>query len=206
MVNASSKLQVNNNLLKIIITFSLVAFLSSCGSPTTVITRGDTSVIDKERIIMQGIALDTYYKRFEKLNNLTYPLLTKSTDFCGSQIKYDIGLKTISLNQIDKRFRKAAKQKLLITESQKVLFTVDDSPSAKAGIKSGDTILEINTLNEQWENDDIFKNNEKKNYSKEIVKISLVRKNETMEDEKKLELAKIRTNIGGGIFIIYSYV
>ena len=100
--------------------------------------------------------MDTYYKRFEKLNNLTYPLLTKSTDFCGSQIKYDIGLKTISLNQIDKRFRKAAKQKLLITESQKVLFTVGDSPSAKAGIKSGDTILEINTLNEQWENDDIL--------------------------------------------------
>ena len=30
---------------------------------------------------MQGIALDTYYKRFEKLNNLTYPLLTNSIDF-----------------------------------------------------------------------------------------------------------------------------
>ena len=78
MVNANSKLQVNNSLLKIIVTFSLAVFLNSCGSPTTVITRGDTSVIDKERIIMQGIALDTYYKRFEKLNNLTYPLLTKS--------------------------------------------------------------------------------------------------------------------------------
>ena len=60
MVNASSKLQVNNNLLKIIITFSLVVFLSSCGSPTTVITRGDTSAIDKERIIMQGIASVSY--------------------------------------------------------------------------------------------------------------------------------------------------
>ena len=182
MVNASSKLQVNNNLLKIIITFSLLVFLSSCGSPTTVITRGDTSVIDKERIIMQGIALDTYYKRFEKLNNLTYPLLTKSIEFCGNRIKYDIGLKTISLNQIDKRFRKAAKQKLLITESQKVLFTIDSSPSAKAGLKSGDIISEINTFSEQWKNDDIFKNNEKKNYSKETVKISIVRKNETMEN------------------------
>ena len=98
MVNASSKLQVNNNLLKIILILTLVVFLNSCSSPTTVITRGATSVIDKERIIMQGIALDTYYKRFEKLNNLTYPLLTKSTDFCGNRIKYDIGLKTISVN------------------------------------------------------------------------------------------------------------
>ena len=188
MVNANSKLQVNNSLLKIIVTFSLAVFLNSCGSPTTVITRGDTSVIDKERIIMQGIALDTYYKRFEKLNNLTYPLLTKSTDFCGSRIKYDIGLKTISLNQIDKRFQKAAKQKLLITESQKVLFVINDSPSAKAGIKSGDIISEVSTLNEQWKNDNIFKNNEKKNYSKETVKISVIRKNEKTENDQQLEL------------------
>ena len=51
MVNANSKLQVNNNLLKIIVILTFVVFLNSCGSPTTVITRGDTSVIDKERII-----------------------------------------------------------------------------------------------------------------------------------------------------------
>ena len=62
MVNANSKLQVNNNLLKIILILTLVVLLNSCSSPTTVITRGDTSVIDKERIIMQGIALDSYYK------------------------------------------------------------------------------------------------------------------------------------------------
>ena len=188
MVNANSKLQVNNNLLKIILILTLVVFLNSCSSPTTVITRGDTSVIDKERIIMQGIALDTYYKRFEKLNNLTYPLLTKSTEFCGSRIKYDIGLKTISLNQIDKRFRKAAKEKLMITESQKVLFTIDGSPSAKAGIRSGDIILEVNTLNEKWENDDIFENNEKKNYSREILEVSVIRKNKTTEDIQQEEL------------------
>ena len=188
MVNANSKLQVNNNLLKIILILTLVVFLNSCGSPTTVITRGDMSVIDKERIIMQGIALDTYYKRFEKLNNLAYPLLTKSTEFCGSRIKYDIGLKTISLNQIDKRFRKAAKEKLMITESQKVLFTIDGSPSAKAGIRSGDIISEVSTLNEKWENDDIFENNEKKNYSKEILEVSVIRKNKTTEDIQQEEL------------------
>ena len=175
MVNANSKLQVNNNLLKIILILTLVVFLNSCGSPTTVITRGDTSVIDKERIIMQGIALDTYYKRFEKLNNLTYPLLTKSTEFCGSRIKYDIGLKTISLNQIDKRFRKC-KREINDNRKSKVLFTIDGSPSAKAGIRSGDIILEVNTLNEKWENDDIFENNEKKNYSREILEVSVIRK------------------------------
>ena len=133
----------NKDFLKILVILVMGSFLQSCGVPTTVITRGDNEVIDKERLIMQGIALDTYYKRFEKLNNLTYPLLTNSIDFCGERIKYDIGLKTISLNQIDRRFRKAAKEKLLILKEQKVLFTIKNSPSSIAGLKSGDIISEI---------------------------------------------------------------
>ena len=140
MVNANTKLQIKNNFIKILITLTFGMLLVSCGMPTTVITRGDATVVDKERIIMQGIALDTYYKRYEKLNNLTYPLLTKSTEFCGKRVTYDIGLKTISLNQIDKRFRKAAEEKLSITEKQKVLFTINNSPSDQAGIEPGDII------------------------------------------------------------------
>ena len=163
MVNANTKLQIKNNFIKILITLTFGMLLVSCGMPTTVITRGDTTVVDKERIIMQGLALDTYYKRYEKLNNLTYPLLTKSTEFCGKRVAYDIGLKTISLNQIDKRFRKAAEEKLSISEKQKVLFTINNSPSDQAGIKSGDIISEINVANKKWKNDDIFQNNEKKN-------------------------------------------
>ena len=161
MVNANTKLQIKNNFIKILITLTFGMLLVSCGMPTTVITRGEATVVDKERIIMQGLALDTYYKRYEKLNNLTYPLLTKSTEFCGKRVTYDIGLKTISLNQIDKRFRKAAEEKLSITEKQKVLFTINNSPSDQAGIKSGDIISEINVANKKWKNDDIFQNNEK---------------------------------------------
>ena len=188
MVNANTKLQIKNNFIKILITLTFGMLLVSCGMPTTVITRGEATVVDKERIIMQGLALDTYYKRYEKLNNLTYPLLTKSTEFCGKRVTYDIGLKTISLNQIDKRFRKAAEEKLSITEKQKVLFTINNSPSDQAGIKSGDIISEINVANKKWKNDDIFQNNEKKNYSEKIVKISVIRKAENLLNNAQDEL------------------
>ena len=188
MVNANTKLQIKNNFIKILITLTFGMLLVSCGMPTTVITRGEATVVDKERIIMQGLALDTYYKRYEKLNNLTYPLLTKSTEFCGKRVTYDIGLKTTSLNQIDKRFRKAAEEKLSISEKQKVLFTINNSPSDQAGIKSGDIIFEINVENKKWKNDDIFQNNEKKNYSEKIVKISVIRKAENLVNNTRDEL------------------
>ena len=188
MVNANTKLQVKNNFIKILITLTFGMLLVSCGMPTTVIKRGDSTVIDRERIIMQGIALDTYYKRYEKLNNLAYPLLTKSTEFCGKRVKYDIGLKTISLNQIDKRFRKAAEEKLSIIENQKVLFTINNSPSDKAGIRPGDIISEVIISDKKWKNDDIYENNEKRNYSEKIVKIFVVRKIQTAENNIQDEL------------------
>ncbi len=177
----------NKYFLKFLAILVMGFFLQSCGVPTTVITRGDNEVIDKERLIMQGIALDTYYKRFEKLNNLTYPLLTSSIDFCGERIKYDIGLKTISLNQIDRRFRKAAKEKLLMLKEQKVLFTIKNSPSSIAGLKSGDIISEISVSNGKWLNDDIFENNEKKNYSANPVTVKVLRNHEDNFENKLLE-------------------
>ena len=173
--------------LKILAIMVMGYFLQSCGVPTTVINRGDNEVIDKERLIMQGIALDTYYKRFEKLNNLTYPLLTSSIDFCGERVKYDIGLKTISLNQIDRRFQKAAEEKLSMSKEQKVLFTIKNSPSSIAGLKSGDIISEISGPNGKWSNDDIFENNEKKNYSANPVTIRVLRNQENNLDNKLLE-------------------
>ena len=52
---------------KIIFILSTCFFLSSCQAPTTVVSRGVNTDIEKERIIMQGIALETFYKRLEKL-------------------------------------------------------------------------------------------------------------------------------------------
>ena len=39
-----------------------------------------------------------------------------------------------------------------VLEKQKVLFTIDNSPSDQAGIKSGDIISEINVANKKWKN------------------------------------------------------
>ncbi|MEC7734892.1 MAG: M48 family metallopeptidase [Pseudomonadota bacterium] len=177
MATANFELQMKISFTIKIFLFTSVLILNSCGTPTTVIKRGQIEEIDKERIIMQGIALNTYYKRLERINNLAYPLLLESIDFCKNNIKYDLGIKTISLNQIDKRFQNAASDKLFITEEQKVLFVIKDSPGYIAGIRSGDIIKTLSSKSFKWVNDDIFLNNERKNYSKEKVEITIKRKN-----------------------------
>ena len=60
---------------------------SSCEAPTTITARGLNSDTEKEKIIMQGIALETYYNRIEKLNNIAWPIIQKSTAICGNLLK-----------------------------------------------------------------------------------------------------------------------
>ena len=91
--------------------------LICCEAPTTITSRGLDADTEKERVIMQGIALETYYSRLERLNNIAWPILQKSTDFCGANIKKAIGLEIISINQIKKEFKKAASDKLNFTEA-----------------------------------------------------------------------------------------
>ena len=73
MATTNFKLQMKNTFSITIFLLTLVLILNSCGTPTTVIKRGQIEEIDKERIIMQGIALDTYYKRLERINNSSHP-------------------------------------------------------------------------------------------------------------------------------------
>ena len=109
---------------KIIFILSTCFFLSSCEAPTTVVSRGVNADIEKERIIMQGIALETFYKRLEKLNNFAWPILSSSKPFCKSDTKYDIGIIAISLDDLRTELRQAAKEKIGISKELKILFLI----------------------------------------------------------------------------------
>ena len=60
----------------------------------------------------------------EKLNNIAWPIIQKSSAICGSNVKNTIGLEIISLSQIDKKFKKAASEKLNFTENSQILFVI----------------------------------------------------------------------------------
>ena len=56
-------------LKKIFLLLTIVIICVSCESTNTITSIGLDSNNEKEKAIMQGIALETYYKRVEKLND-----------------------------------------------------------------------------------------------------------------------------------------
>ena len=105
-------------LKKIFLLTAITLICSSCEAPTTITSRGLDSDNEKEKAIMQGIALETYYNRVEKLNNIAWPILSSSLDFCKKNIADTIGIEVISLNEIDKNYRNAASEKIGLTNGK----------------------------------------------------------------------------------------
>ena len=163
---------------KIFLLTAIALICSSCESPTTITSRGLDSENEKEKAIMQGIALETYYNRVEKLNNIAWPILSSSLDFCKENITDTIGIEVISLNEIDKNYRNAASEKIGLTNEPQILYVVESSPADISGLKKKDKIIKISSPEYSWEGDDIIKNTRKRIFGKNKVKVKVERDNE----------------------------
>ena len=155
---------------KIFLLTAIALICSSCESPTTITSRGLDSENEKEKAIMQGIALETYYNRVEKLNNIAWPILSSSLDFCKENITDTIGIEVISLNEIDKNYRNAASEKIGLTNEPQILYVVESSPADISGLKKKDKIIKISSPEYSWEGDDIIKNTRKRIFGKNKVR------------------------------------
>jgi hypothetical protein len=132
---------------------------------------------------MQGIALETYYNRIEKLNNIAWPIIQKSSTFCGANVKNTIGLEIISLNQINKEFKKAASEKLNFSENSEILFIIKDSPAGGSGLLKSDIVKRIYSDDFSWTDDEIIKNNREGKFSNKKVKVDIERDNQALSFE-----------------------
>jgi len=132
---------------------------------------------------MQGIALETYYNRIEKLNNIAWPIIQKSTAFCRANVKNTIGLEIISLNQINKEFKKAASEKLNLSENSEILFIIKDSPAGDSGLLKGDIVKRIYSDDFSWTDDEIIKNNREGKFSSKKIKVDVERDNQVLSFE-----------------------
>ena len=165
-------------LKKIFLILTITFIFSSCESPTTITSRGLDSDNEKERAIMQGIALETYYNRVEKLNNIAWPILSSSLDFCKDDITNSIGIEVISLNEIDKSYKNAASKKIGLTDEPQILYIIKSSPAELAGLNKKDKIIEISSSEYTWKGDDIVQNTRKRIFGKDKIKITIERNNE----------------------------
>ena len=165
-------------LKKIFILLAITLIFSSCESPTTITSRGLKSDNEKEKAIMQGIALEAYYNRVEKLNNIAWPILSSSLDFCKGNITDSIGIEVISLNEIDKNYKNAASEKIGLTNEPQILYIIKSSPADLSGLNKKDKIIEISSSEYTWKGDDIVQNTRKRIFGKDKIKITVERNSE----------------------------
>ena len=175
------RLMIKKITLLIVVLFITISF----ESPTTITSRGLDSDNEREKIIMQGIALETYYSRVEKLNNLAWPILSSSLDFCKSNIAYSIGIEAISLNEIDKNYKKAASTKIGLTDNPQILYIIESSPADLIGLQKNDIIREISSTSYKWSKENIVKNTRERSFNEGKVKLLVSRNNEDLVFEVK---------------------
>lgn len=116
--------------------------LTGCGT-TTSVARGSAGAVASEEEQQQAAYMRTSWQRQARLEDLSWPLLVAGRDLCKKDVSPRVGLAMISLDAVEKDYRKAAGKALGIKEHPTVLHATRGAPAAKAGLQRGDEILSI---------------------------------------------------------------
>ena len=121
---------------------ALYLVLTGCGT-TTSVARGSAAAVASEAEQQQAAYMRTSWERQARLEDLSWPLLVAGRDLCGKDVSPRVGLAMISIDAVEKDYRKAASKTLGIKEHPTVLHATRGAPAAMAGLQKGDEILSI---------------------------------------------------------------
>ncbi|MFP6836623.1 MAG: hypothetical protein VB948_11040 [Pseudomonadales bacterium] len=101
---------------------------------TTATARGSVEDVAGERAKQEALAIRTTWKREARLQDLSWPLLTRNTPLCSDDLRNRFGIVHTSLDAIEKCYRQTARSELLIGERPQVIHVVKGSPADLAGV------------------------------------------------------------------------
>lgn len=75
---------------------------------------------------------------------VSYPLLTRGSDLCGDDIRYTTGMALAnSSTLLGEQFKETAESDYSLGNAVQVVYVVPQSAADKAGIKTGDTLIQV---------------------------------------------------------------
>lgn len=75
---------------------------------------------------------------------VSYPLLTRGSDLCGDDIRYTTGMALAnSSTLLGEQFKQTAESDYNLGNAVQVVYVVPQSAADKAGIKTGDTLIQV---------------------------------------------------------------
>ncbi|MCZ6710958.1 MAG: M48 family metallopeptidase, partial [Gammaproteobacteria bacterium] len=129
--------------LRLTLVLGLVAGLFNGCATTTVTARGSVEDVANERAKQEALAISTTWKREARLQDLSWPLLTSSTQLCADDVRNRFGIVHTSLDAIDKRYRHSARSELLIGVRPQVIHVIKGSPADLAGVNPYDVLMSV---------------------------------------------------------------
>lgn len=121
----------------------LCSMLVAC-APTTQRVRINNDAAETEARKQRQIALQVYLEDQKRLMRVSYPLLTQGADLCGDDIRYTTGMALAnSSTLLGEPFKQTAESDYRLSDQVQAVFVVPASAADKAGVRAGDTLLQI---------------------------------------------------------------
>lgn len=119
--------------------------LAAC-APTTQRVKVSDIAAEEEARKQRQIALQAFLEDQRRLIRVSYPLLTKGSDLCGDDIRYTTGMYLAnSSTLLGEQFRQTAESDYNLGNAVQVAYVVPDSAADRAGVKLGDTLIQVGT-------------------------------------------------------------
>lgn len=130
---------------KLLTVFIIVLSLFSCAQPQSRLPEYSQGLTEKEQAIQNQLFADSYLNTYIPFSNLGTDILFKASDLCEEEDRiYGLGLILANEHSAFEKIRDEVNNTMDLGPKLKIISTGMDTPAAKAGMMSGDTILEIN--------------------------------------------------------------
>lgn len=128
-------------MIRSLFTLSTILLLTGCASISTSLPEPAPERLKSETDFQVKNALTLRKAYIERLSSVARPILIENAELCPRINPY-YGILTHSAKSYSKHIRPQAVEELGLNEDPVILYIVPDSPAAKAGIQSGDILLD----------------------------------------------------------------
>jgi hypothetical protein len=121
----------------------LIFALGAC-APTSRLPQVDPEAQKQEAALQREFVVKDLIDRTIRLYTVAHPILTRSADLCGKDVRLAAGFVPMSRSYFKRDFQHAARRALGIDDNIKVITVSAGSAADRAGLRAGDKILALN--------------------------------------------------------------
>ncbi len=125
---------------------ALALAVVGCAAPVFKNTKPESAALAAETRKQEIALLKHRLSQSERLQNIAYPIYLKGTPMCGQIVKPVTGFRALTPNHFTEGERDAATEAFGLGDLPVVVDVVKLSPAARAGVQSGDIVVEFDDV------------------------------------------------------------